>query len=144
MYAELKRKVCKQCREEKDFSLFRYRKPRGNYESYCKACESINNKKWMSNNKESQRQREFKRNLRVKFGMTEDDYYEKLESQNNGCAICRSRFSLSGRHLAVDHDHKTGKIRGLLCNECNTAIGLMKENTDLFYNATVYIEKFKK
>lgn len=43
--------------------------------------------------------------------------------------------------LSVDHDHQTGKIRGLLCNNCNRAIGLLKDSSDILYKAAKYIEK---
>lgn len=51
-----------------------------------------------------------------------------LEQQNGRCAICYGIADPSGKRLCVDHDHETGKIRGLLCGPCNWAVGLVKED----------------
>ncbi len=61
-------------------------------------------------------------------------------AQNGVCAIC-SRLNLSGRRLAVDHDHATGKVRGLLCSRCNSAIGLARESLDVLKKTVLYLEK---
>jgi hypothetical protein len=144
MYAELKRKVCKQCKEEKDVSEFRFREVKNTYESYCKACEKSNYQKWYRDNKEHNSKRDWVRNINTKFGLTEGEYVEMYEAQNKGCAICAAPRSLSGRRLAVDHDHTTKLLRALLCNECNTAIGLLKEDLSILKAAIAYLEKFKK
>lgn len=149
MYAELKLKVCRQCTLEKPADKFRLRKHKGGgrkptYESYCKECEAINNKDWMLRHKEERKLVDFARNLKRKFGLTVDQYNEMLKAQGNKCAICPAERSLSGKALAVDHNHDTLEIRGLLCNECNTAIGLLKENIWIIWSAIKYLLKFKK
>lgn len=76
-------------------------------------------------------------NLRQKFGITLEDYNNMLTSQNGVCAICGQ---LDGkRSLAVDHCHKTGKVRGLLCRRCNVSIGLLEDNTIFLLNAVRYL-----
>lgn len=60
-------------------------------------------------------------------------------AQNNLCAICKDELP-EGKHCHVDHDHTTGKVRGLLCHHCNTALGLFDENPDLMEKAAVYLE----
>ena len=150
MYAELERKTCKQCTKNKPITEFRKRKRKTKlgikeyYESYCKACEAINNKEWMAEHKEERQVVDFCRNLKRKFNMTKEQYYIMLTSQNGGCAICTKPKSESGKALAVDHCHDTLKIRGLLCNECNTAIGLFFDRVDLLEAAIKYLLKFKK
>lgn len=63
--------------------------------------------------------------LRTRFGITEDEYDGLLRSQGGVCALCRSLPK--GKHLAVDHDHTTGKVRGLLCAVCNKyVVGLIE------------------
>lgn len=57
--------------------------------------------------------------LKRKFGLTEEQYDELLEKQNGCCAICDRHHTLFNTRLAVDHDHKTRRIRGLLCTNCN-------------------------
>lgn len=147
MYAELKQKVCRQCTLTKPVIEFRLRKKKGrqpHYETYCKVCEALNNKKWMQDNKEERKVVDFARNLKRKFGLTVGQYDSMLLAQDNKCAICPAQRSLSGKALAVDHCHTTLEIRGLLCNECNTAIGLLKDNIDILNSAIQYLTKFKK
>lgn len=63
-------------------------------------------------------------------------------SQHNSCAICRKKFE-SIRKTFIDHDHKTGKVRALLCASCNSMIGHANDNTDILYSAIKYIGMFK-
>ena len=68
------------------------------------------------------------------------DYYRQLEVQQKGfCAIC-GRLPLNGRRLDVDHCHKTGKVRGLLCSNCNRGIGYFKDDRDLLEKVKVYLK----
>jgi len=61
--------------------------------------------------------------LKHKYGLTADAYLDLLDRQHHKCAICGKPQTSIKRRLAVDHDHKTGKVRGLLCFRCNTALG---------------------
>lgn len=78
-------------------------------------------------------------NLRKKYGITIEDYEAILSGQDSRCAICRSDTSAGGDRLAVDHCHKTGKIRGLLCFDCNVAIGKFKDSPELLLRAIEYL-----
>ncbi len=69
-----------------------------------------------------------KNGLLSKFGINNDQYEAMLEEQNHLCLICNNKDDC-GRRLAVDHCHTTGKIRGLLCTTCNTALGLLGDKT---------------
>jgi hypothetical protein len=65
-----------------------------------------------------------------------------LSEQGNCCAICKKRLSGKGRSTdspTVDHCHKTGRVRGILCNPCNRVLGLMKENKETFAAAIKYL-----
>ncbi len=66
--------------------------------------------------------------------------------QDNKCAICKKTVEENKRNLAVDHNHITGKIRGLLCNTCNSALGMFKGDlgTDLLEKAINYLNVFNK
>lgn len=66
------------------------------------------------------------RHLISKYGLTKADKVKMYENQNETCAVCKEGVSLS--EIVVDHCHKTGKVRGLLCNACNKAIGLLKDD----------------
>lgn len=80
-------------------------------------------------------------NLKKKYGMSENDYAEMLDRQGNVCAICGEQDANGQRRLVVDHDHATGKVRGLLCNTCNLGIGYLKDNTSILTSAIEYLTK---
>lgn len=74
------------------------------------------------------KRREYGYHLRKKYGITVEDYDAMLKSQGGQCAICRdAKIWKQKRSLVVDHCHKTGKVRGLLCNQCNTAVGHLSD-----------------
>lgn len=83
---------------------------------------------------------------RYKYGITNEQYAKMLEKQDNKCAICNQKEStLDGKtklpkKMSIDHCHKTKKIRGLLCNNCNQGIGKFKHNSEWLRNAALYCE----
>lgn len=76
--------------------------------------------------------------LKSKYGITILEYKELRDSQNGKCLICRKK-----KILVVDHDHTTGKVRGLLCHACNTSLGFMEENISSFENAIEYLKEHR-
>lgn len=91
-------------------------------------------KKWKEDNPEKARDIQLK-----KYGITAKDYDSRLEEQKNLCAICRD--SRGKRNFHVDHDHSTGKVRGLLCGNCNVALGLMRDNPEFLEAAISYLSQ---
>ena len=79
------------------------------------------------------------------FGLTLDDYNQMLESQNYRCAICGDEGNQENRFrkLSIDHDHKNGKVRGLLCSHCNFMLGQAKDDVEILQNAILYLEANK-
>lgn len=78
------------------------------------------------------------------YGLTRGAYAAMLEGQGGGCAICGTTHpGNKRRHFAVDHDHDTGKVRGLLCMGCNRALGMMSDDAALLRKAAEYIEAAK-
>jgi hypothetical protein len=77
------------------------------------------------------------------FGLSSIEYDKKLKKQKNGCAIC-CKPCTSGKNLAVDHCHKSGMIRGLLCSKCNLGLGLFKDDIILLATAKKYLTEHKK
>lgn len=63
-----------------------------------------------------------------RFGLTQADYDEILAAQAGHCAVCDATTGEGKRRLFVDHDHKTNRVRGLLCHRCNSALGLLDDN----------------
>jgi hypothetical protein len=80
-------------------------------------------------------------NLKRRFGITLEEYDKLLVKQNNSCAICKRNQTEFKIKLAVDHNHKTGEIRGLLCNNCNNGLGRFKDNKVLLSEAIKYLEQ---
>jgi hypothetical protein len=76
--------------------------------------------------------------IKSKFGINVNQYQLMLQEQNNVCFICSESET---RDLAVDHCHTTGRVRGLLCSKCNTAIGLLKDNIALLDKAKEYLQR---
>jgi|LakMenEpi03Aug12_release.lakeMendotaPanAssembly.Ray.scaffolds.fasta_scaffold1303032_1 hypothetical protein len=96
-------------------------------------------KLWYDANKERHRENTLKR----KYGLTLDDYEKMLQEQNSSCAICFVKMeNTKKKYLCVDHNHLTGDVRSLLCDPCNTAIGLLKENQEVILRAAEYLKRF--
>jgi len=78
--------------------------------------------------------------LRRKYGIGLEDFNKMFAEQRGRCAICERHQTEFARGLVVDHDHKTGAIRKLLCPNCNAAIGMLGENMVLFARAVEYLQ----
>jgi hypothetical protein len=88
----------------------------------------------------SKRKQQYKYQYRSKVLSTSAEYEAKLAEQKNGCAICHG--PASGKRLAADHCHVTGKTRGLLCQHCNMGLGHFKDNLDLLQSAIGYLRAY--
>jgi len=75
------------------------------------------------------------------YGITRTQFDEMLQRQNNVCDICHQPFA--PQSPCIDHDHTTGAIRGLLCNNCNVGLGCYKDNPEFLRNAIEYLRKNK-
>ena len=86
--------------------------------------------------KERASTRNFEASLKTKYGISIDQHNELLVMQNCVCGICGG---VDNARLAVDHDHSSGRVRGLLCRGCNIGIGNFKENVDVMNKAVEYL-----
>lgn len=80
-------------------------------------------KDWRKKNKDKIKIQRRNALLKHRYGITLDDYNKLLEKQNNCCALCKRHKDEFTRSMHVDHDHNTGKIRGILCGHCNSKLG---------------------
>ena len=106
-----------------------------------------NSKRWRKNNREKTGL--YARNARLKaYGVSPEQYSDMLVSQDGVCAICRrpesAKYREKIRALAVDHNHESKQVRGLLCSLCNRMIGMAGENVQVLLNAVEYLRKFNK
>ena len=86
-------------------------------------------------------------NAKHKYGITQDEYERLFAEQDGRCAICREAETTKDRtgrvraRLSIDHDHETGRIRGLLCHHCNAALGHAKESEYRLRDMAAYLER---
>lgn len=110
---------------------------------------TVQAKKWRDQNREHYReyQREYQRKhahrysrkkRSSKYGISLEEYEALCTSQHNKCAICRKEELK--RSLAIDHCHKTNKVRGLLCSKCNRGIGFFSDNIEILEAAIAYLK----
>jgi len=161
-----KSKICSNCKLEKPLNEFS--KEKSNKDGYTYNCKVCRNKKyndWAKNNKDKVREKNAKNSeirkkyyqsdvgvessrrthLKRKFDITLEYYNEKLKEQCGVCDICKQPETYGiNKFLSVDHCHINNEIRGLLCNNCNRAIGLLKDNIIVLENAINYLKKHKK
>ena len=128
---------CSTCKEIKPKDGFAKRNNASRGYAYC--CKSCINKAIHK----SPRKKEVRwdQQLRNKYGITLEEYNTILESQNGKCRICETEECLSGKRMAVDHNHQTGKVRGILCFKCNTGLGKFMDSIDLLKQAASYLKE---
>lgn len=130
-------KTCKVCGVEKNISYF-YTGRRD-----CKDCKNAAaRKKYIDDPQTTQRNliRMRERAKERRYGITQEDFDKMLSEQNNKCKICSIEFK-GTKYTHIDHCHDTNRVRGLLCNDCNLALGQFNDNTDILDNAIKYLQK---
>jgi hypothetical protein len=92
------------------------------------------------------RTRPYRRDIQLKslYGITQADYDELLALQYGSCAICATTKPGTRGTWRVDHDHKTGQVRGLLCDRCNRGISWLQEDPDILMAAARYVMKHRQ
>lgn len=127
--------VCKTCKQEKPKELFSSLKRRASgILPHCKACHNEKIKKFYKKHPNYSRNS----NLLKNYGITSDDFDKMLSAQNNTCKVCSGPPMGKGRYH-VDHCHKTGKIRGLLCHKCNVALGMVQDSKEHLLSLISYL-----
>lgn len=139
----LKYKKCTRCKKDLILNLenFYFNKSRQQYKSQCRNCFDMLKKKRTDLYRIKFLGDKVNRNLKRKYGITSEDYNLLFENQKGRCAICGTHQKDLSKRLFVDHDHKTGEIRGLLCIKCNNGIGLFSNNPKITDRATKYLSK---
>jgi hypothetical protein len=162
-------KICVKCGILKPLSdFYKQSDMRDGYRNNCKPCHLNAHKDWYLRNREyeiarvskwqqenadrvnevqrinrTRRGDEYKRqeregHLRRKYGLTQNMYEALVLAQLGKCAVCGAN---EATNLHVDHDHRTNKVRGLLCGKCNKAIGLLNDDPDLMLAAKRFLER---
>lgn len=158
-----KTKVCSKCKKrkyKKSFTKDKYQKDGLTYD--CSICRRIKNKEYHMKNpglkkKNNDSRKEYRKEyysrpetkrkhksdyLKRKYGITIEEFDKMYEMQKGLCKICvQPERTVRNRTLAVDHCHKTGIIRGLLCSHCNRALGLLGDDVNLLKIAYNYLKE---
>jgi hypothetical protein len=152
-------KRCASCGESKPLDQFYSRGKRPGHSSYCKLCANKKRNEWGKANPEKNKtwnqnhearrtpEQRYDKKLQVQFKMTLADYNEMLADQEGLCAACQNPPA-DGQRLHVDHDHACcdtrytcGKcVRGLLCLNCNAALGHVRDSKERLMNLIDYLE----
>tara|TARA_B110000902_G_scaffold2978_1_gene3312 strand:+ start:292 stop:747 length:456 start_codon:yes stop_codon:yes gene_type:complete len=143
---------CTECHEVKPLLAFSFRKDKQSYRNKCKGCTNTKaleykSGEWTPVPRNPLGPRDTK--LLKTYGITSIEYTIMYEQQGGCCAICNTPAHLSNKKMAVDHDHAYAvgdrdSVRGLLCNGCNLAIGLLKDNSAIVLAAAGYLKSHGK
>ncbi len=146
-------KFCSKCNEVKpEMAYFKYKKSKDGLQVNCKICTYKNLKQWRKKNpdkvkkiaKTFRTQNEngyYNSFYKSKYKISFDYYNELVKKQDSKCKICGIDQSELDRRLAVDHCHETGKVRGLLCGNCNKGIGNLQESVMILESAITYLKE---
>ena len=119
-------KRCSTCKKEKPLNCFHGSHEKSNISTRCQDCVSASF-------------------LQYRYKMSVEEFNRFREEQNNSCAICKVELEIKkgstfrSKQVAVDHCHKTGNVRGLLCSACNTGLGHFRDDLTLLESAIVYL-----
>lgn len=122
-------KKCRKCAQTLSVQFFTpSQKAADGLASWCRSCHSVISLKYRNTV-----------GLQRKYGITAEEYADMVARQNGVCCICGKPPQGKYTRLSVDHCHKTGRVRGLLCNRCNRAIGLFEDDPRLITVAAAYL-----
>ena len=138
-------KKCITCGKIKTVNMF-YCKKRGvsEYEGECKVCRKIRSRRYWCTTGRFKKEPCRIHSLKNKYGITIEQYDKMHKSQNGVCSICGNPEMTkykdrTTQRLSIDHDHKTGLIRGLLCRKCNTSLSAFEDDIDILASAISYL-----
>jgi len=144
LYDVSKEKQCANCLKVKLLTEFSHRRTSGKSIPYCKPCMVIKNKEAKKRDPSIYRRIEWPSKIKKAYGITPTDYDTMLNNQKGCCAICGSPSPKSTRttKFCIDHKHdSSAKVRGLLCNPCNRAVGLISDNPETATKMAEYLNK---
>lgn len=98
-------------------------------------------KKWVISHKDSKHKSDRKSRMKGLYNITQDDF-DRMESEQKGlCSICNNPQGYGRKRLCVDHNHFTGKVRGLICVNCNLLLGHARDNVEILERCVAYLRR---
>jgi hypothetical protein len=132
-------KTCSKCKLNKSLADFRRcRTSKDGHKPQCAECQRLDGKRWKAENREKVRAQNKKDWRKWAYGLTNEQFSDMFQSQQGRCSICQTVMVKPN----VDHCHKTGRVRELLCNGCNAGIGIFDESVERLQAAIAYLRKF--
>jgi len=131
--------TCCKCKIPKKNSEFNKKVDKRRFRQYSSICTICDGRRTLEWQRTSIIRKDWL--LRNTFGITFEDWMKMHNNQKGRCLICNRTEQEIGRRFCVDHCHQTGKIRGLLCDNCNTGLGFFKDNIKLLKKAIKYLNK---
>lgn len=129
-------KTCQKCgKRRQDRSFYRRADRKSGLQSHCKDCQSKSAQEWANKNPERHKKNYARYRRRFLYGISEEEFVALKKSQKGRCAICDRR----PKKFHVDHNHRTGEVRGLLCPKCNLGLGLFDESPAHLLLAVAYL-----
>ncbi len=132
-------KICRQCNvEQEENQFYKDAKTPGGYRHNCKICKNKQIVRWRELNRDRYNEiarqnnhKHYEKDRLKRYGLTIQEHDTIRSAQDNRCAICNKLNSSLKRDFATDHNHATGKVRGLLCYKCNRDMAAIDDSTHL-------------
>lgn len=139
-------RICRECQSRKSMTAFHRANGGRHRRRICKTCCEVRRQERRAADPAAAAESDRHRAWRLKYGLSADQVAARLEEQRHQCGICSSPIRLAvGREMNqrdaahIDHDHRTGQFRGLLCFNCNVAIGHLRDDPELVDRAATYL-----
>jgi hypothetical protein len=141
---DIKTKKCTMCKQELSLSLFRHRGGKSSHllKSRCNKCLYSEHRRWIKNNPEKVKEYRYKDGWTLvkrcrRRGISPSELIDRYERQEGCCAICFTKIDIT--NSAIDHNHNTEEFRGVLCKQCNRALGMFKDSPKILLSALEYL-----
>ena len=146
-------KTCPKCKLEKELQFFyKDKQTSDGFTCWCIDCKKKRQQHYNNRPEVKEQRKEYQiayialnplqakdSSLKRLYNISIEDYNQMFSNQNGCCAICKRHQSEFKKALAVDHDHKTGQVRGLLCSGCNLALGNAEDSIEILSSAIQYL-----
>lgn len=134
---------CNKCNEYKPMSsFFKETSSKRGYRYACKECEAPRFKKYRNNNQAKVSATRLKRRRTTSYNFPPELFDERFNQQGQACAICKSPNAGGRGAFHADHNHDSSQPRGVLCHNCNVALGNFKDNPEILQSAIEYLNKY--